>query len=158
MTATMFAAYDRAGNLDPRYFPLGQTTDTSDTITDRAYDLGVRMKAGRTMREIVSMSDDTALIHFGTLVRFPDRCNVKTLAMYAIGATEDEKDALVRMAEIATLDPDFMTGMWKHRKPERRARDGKLLPGQDHLHIALVSDLLAPGRYATTAINSEVSR
>lgn len=154
---TMFAAYDRAGNLDPRFFPLGQTADTSDTITDRAYDRGVRMKAGRTMREIVSMSDDTALIHFGTLVRFPDRCKIKTLAMYAIGATEDEKDALVRMAEITALDPDFMTGLWQHRKPERRALDGKLLPEQDHLHIALVSDLLAPGRYATTAINSEVS-
>lgn len=157
MMTSMFAAYDRAGNLDPRFFPLGQTVDTSDTITDRAYEMGVRMKAGRTMREVVSMSDDTALIHFGTLVRFPDRYKVKTLAMYAIGATEDEKDALIRLAELVTLDPGFMAGMWKYRRPERRAHDGKLLPEQDHLHIALVTDLLAPGRYAATAIDSEVS-
>lgn len=157
MTATMFAAYDRAGNLDPRFFPLERTADTSDTITDRAYDLGVRMRKGQMMRELVSMSDDTALIHFGTLVRFPSRCKVKTLAMYAIGATENEKDALIRLAEISTLDPDFMTGIWQHRRPERRDRDGKLLPEQDRLHIALVSDLLNPSRYTATAIDSEVS-
>lgn len=154
---TMFAAYDRAGHLEPRFFPLEHTADTSATLTDRAYDLGVRMKAGPTMREIVSTSDDTALIHYGTLVRFPDRYKVKTLAMYAVGATEDEKDALIRLAELVTLDPGFMAGMWKHRRPERRAYDGKLLPEQDHLHIALVTDLLAPGRYAATAIDSEVS-
>lgn len=154
MTPTMFAAYDLDDALAPQFFPLADTADTSSTITDRAYELGVRMKKGRMMREIVSISDDTALIHFGTLVRFPGG---HVLAMYAVGATEDDKDALIRMAEIATLDLNFMAGMWEHRKPVKRDRDGKLLPEQDHLQIALVSDLLSPARYAATAVDSEAT-
>ncbi|MGO2036484.1 MAG: hypothetical protein ACTH2U_08395 [Brevibacterium sp.] len=155
MTATVFAGYDPDGELTPRFFPLGQTADTSDTITDRAYDLGVRMKKGRMMREIVSMSGDTVLIHFGTIIRFPksDKPKVKTIARYAVGATEAEKDALVRVAEIAALDPGFMAGMWEHLKATRHPRDGDLLPEQDHLHIALVTDLLNPGRYAATTVD-----
>ncbi|QPS33988.1 hypothetical protein [Brevibacterium casei] len=154
---TMFAAYDYYGEAAPRFFPLADSSDDSATIATRAYDLGVRMKAGRMTRELVSMSDDTALIHFGTLVRFPDRYKCKTLAMYAVGASEYDKDGLVRIAEIATLDPGFMVGMWDHRQPIRRDSDGKLLPEQDHLHIALVTDLQAPARYAANAIDTEAT-
>lgn len=154
---TMFAAYDYYGETAPRFFPLADSSDDSATIATRAYDLGVRMKAGRMTRELVSMSDDTALIHFATLVRFPDRYKCKTLAMYAVGASEDDKDASVRIAEITMLDPDFMAGLWMHRKPVKRDHDGKLLPEQDHLHIALVTDLQSPSRYASTAIDLEAT-
>lgn len=154
---TMFAAYDYYGETAPRFFPLADSADDSATIASRTYDLGVRMRKGRMTRELVSMSDDTALIHFGTLVRFPGEGRCKALAMYAVGSSEDDKDALVRIAEITMLDPDFMAGLWMHRKPVRRDHDGKLLPEQDHLHIALVTDLQAPARYAAAAKDSGVS-
>ncbi|WP_313450706.1 hypothetical protein [Brevibacterium casei] len=152
---TMFAAYDYYGETAPRFFPLADSADDSATIATRAYDLGVRMKAGRMTRELVSMSDDTALIHFGTLVRFPGGRKVKALALYAVGSSEDDKDALVRMAEIVRHDPSFMAGLWMHR-PSFRRDDGKLMPEQDHLHIALVTDLQAPARYTATTIDQEV--
>lgn len=155
MTSTMFAAYRLHDDVEPRFFPLEQSTDSSAIITDRAYDLGVRMGKGDRMRQIVYLSDDTALIHFGTLIRFLDTPAGDIDAYYAIGATEDEKDALIRMAEIATIDPTFLSEMWDYRKPIKR--DGKTTPRQTHLSIALVTDLLSPGRYAATAIDSEVT-
>lgn len=148
---TMFAAYDYHGETAPRFFPLADSADDSAPIATRAYDLGVRMKKDWMMREIVSVSDDTALIHLGLLIRFPERCQVGIAAMYAVGASDDDKNALIRLAEIAALDPDFMSGMWEHLKATRH--DGDQLPEQDHLYIALVTDLLNPGRYAATAID-----
>lgn len=154
---TMFAAYDYYGETAPRFFPLADSPDDSATIAGFAHDLGVRMTKDRKLREIVSLSADTALVHLGTLIRFPQRCQVGIGAMYAIGSTEAEKDILVRLATHATIGPDFGAGMWRHLKSVRRARDGKLLPEQDHLHIALVTDLQAPARYAATAKDSGVS-
>lgn len=108
------------------------------------------------LRDLVSLSGDTALIHFGTIVRFPRNCAIKALALYAVGASEDDKDALVRMAEIVRHEPDFMFDRWMRRPSFRRDND-KLIPEQHHLHIALVTDLQAPARYTATTIDSEVS-
>lgn len=154
---TMFAAYDRNGNQEPRFFALNDTADDSATIADRAYNLGVSMFKGYTMREVVGLSNASALVHFGTLARFLDTGAHDIAAAYAIGATEADKDGLVRMAEIATLDPDFMRGMWEHRRPRKNVRTGRMTPEQEHLHIALVTDLQAPARYAANVIGTEAT-
>lgn len=153
MSVTMFAAYDPDDELTPRFFPLADTSDSSAAIATRAYDLGVRMGKSDLMREVVSISDCTALVHFGTLVRFLDEPPGKVDAYYAIGASDDDKDALVRMAEFATLDSTFMSGMWDHRARKRGTRHGRPTPEQEHLYIALVTDLLNPGRYAATTVD-----
>jgi hypothetical protein len=155
---TMFAAYDRHGRRGPVLFPLDSNSIDSATTAGFAYDLGVRMKSDRHMREIVAVSDDTALVHLGTLIRFPARCEFDIGALYAIGSTEAEKDIVVRLAARAAIDPDFGAGMWKHLRSFRRARDGKVLPEQDHLSIAIVTDLESPGRYTATTVDSEVSQ
>ncbi|MGO2811001.1 MAG: hypothetical protein ACTIBG_05965 [Brevibacterium aurantiacum] len=157
MSMSMFAAYDRDGVLEPQYFPLEVPTEQMRAIWTRLKDLGVGKVTGEYPKSIIGVDGDAVLVHFGYLIRFLDGGSTKMLAAYADESSDQDQATLLALGEQAVINPGFMSQMWEYRPPRYLKRVQEVSPPQEHLHIALVTDMLDLSVSASAAIDSEVS-
>lgn len=157
MSMTMFAAYDHTGVIEPQFFAFDTDFTRSELITSPSGDRGIWRAKGDLDQIVVGVSDDSVLIHFGTIVAFLDSSEVDMLAVYPPSSPEHDREALDGIAQLTAFDSSFMADMREYRKPVKSTRSGNMTPPQSHLCIALVTDLLNSSLYASTAIDSEVA-